>query len=236
MITPPKSLLKYENPVLIRTTDTSKDPSSIVPPSRFPDGASTSTSLDILNAILPPREWMQDNQLWVQHVSSAPCTRMEVVQLEEHLYRQLRQRQAKEVGICPIRRELYSQCFDELIRQVTTSCAERGLLLRKVQIEINSTLDTYQTLHESSIAYAIRKAFQAVENKAEVEQRNAELLNRLQDLQNQLKMNKARCDEIEREAKEEAENDKEVFMAEINDIMEIRKNLKAKLEETFVQK
>ena len=41
----------------------------------------------------------------------------------------LQQRQARETGICPVRRELYSQCFDELIRQVTINCAERGLLL-----------------------------------------------------------------------------------------------------------
>ena len=31
----------------------------------------------------------------------------------------LTQRQARESGICPVREDLYSQCFDELIRQVT---------------------------------------------------------------------------------------------------------------------
>ena len=41
----------------------------------------------------------------------------------------LQQRQARETGICPVRRELYSQTFDELIRQITIECAERGLLL-----------------------------------------------------------------------------------------------------------
>ena len=37
----------------------------------------------------------------------------------EHNFRRLQARQARETGICPIREELYSQCFDELIRQVT---------------------------------------------------------------------------------------------------------------------
>ena len=32
----------------------------------------------------------------------------------------------RESGICPIREELHSQCFDEIIRQVTIDCPERG--------------------------------------------------------------------------------------------------------------
>lgn len=36
--------------------------------------------------------------------------------------------QARETGICPVREELYAQCFDELIRQV------KALGFSKVQI------------------------------------------------------------------------------------------------------
>jgi len=70
----------------------------------------------------------------------------------------LQQRQARETGICPVRRELYSQCFgrcccsyavrdcvpiyiDELIRQVTINCAERGLLLLRYMIKLYSHSD-----------------------------------------------------------------------------------------------
>lgn len=59
------------------------------------------------------REWVEDTQLWIQQVSSAPSTRMDVVHLQEQLDRKLQQRQARETGICPVRRELYSQCFGE---------------------------------------------------------------------------------------------------------------------------
>jgi hypothetical protein len=41
------------------------------------------------------------------------------------------------IGICPVREELYSQCFDELIRQITINCAERGLLLLRVRDEVH---------------------------------------------------------------------------------------------------
>ena len=36
----------------------------------------------------------------------------------QQLDKKLLQRQARETGICPIRRELYKQTFDEIIRQV----------------------------------------------------------------------------------------------------------------------
>lgn len=63
--------------------------------------------------LLPCREWVEENQLWVQQVSSTPSTRMDVVHLQEQLDLKLQQRQARETGICPVRRELYSQCFGE---------------------------------------------------------------------------------------------------------------------------
>ena len=66
---------------------------------------------DILNSILPPREWQSSGQLWVQQVSSTPATRVEVVKLQEQLDTKLQQRQARETGICPVRREMYSQTF-----------------------------------------------------------------------------------------------------------------------------
>ena len=51
-------------------------------------------------------------------VSSTPATRPDVVNLQKNLDKALQARQARETGICPIREELYSQCFDELIREV----------------------------------------------------------------------------------------------------------------------
>ena len=53
---------------------------------------------------------------------------------------------------------MYSQAFDEIIRQVTINCAERGFLLVRVRDEIKMTIQAYQTLYESSIAYGMRKA------------------------------------------------------------------------------
>lgn len=104
-------------------------------------------------------------------MSSTPATRLDVVNLQEELDRRLQQRQARETGICPVRRELYSQVFDELIRQVTINCTERGLLLLRVRDEIRMTIAAYQTLYESSVAFGMRKALQAEQGRAELDKK-----------------------------------------------------------------
>ena len=96
MIPPNPSLVKYENPVLV-STSTKKGKASKqkgkLPPVDSKQ-APTQTE-DILNSILPPREWTEDGQLWVQYVSSTPATRLDVINLQEALDQRLQQRQAR---------------------------------------------------------------------------------------------------------------------------------------------
>lgn len=66
---------------------------------------------------------------------------------------------------------IFSVFKDELIRQVTINCAERGLLLLRVRDEIQMTIAAYQTLYESSVAFGMRKALQAEQGKADMEKR-----------------------------------------------------------------
>jgi len=140
MIPPHNSLVKYDNPILVNTTREKASSKKGDKKSKQLPPVEHKTQLtqteDILNSILPPREWTEDGQLWVQYVFSTPATRLDVITLQESLDQKLQQRQARETGICPIREELYAQCFDELIRQVTINCAERGLLLLRVRDEI----------------------------------------------------------------------------------------------------
>ena len=105
------------------------------------------SSEDILNAILPPREWVESGKHYIQYVSHQPASRVDVARLREMLDQKLMERQARESGICPVREELFSQCFDEIIRQVTLSEPERGLLLLRVRDEIKMTIAAYQTLY-----------------------------------------------------------------------------------------
>lgn len=75
------------------------------------------------------REWTDDGKLWVQYVSSTPATRLDVTNLQEQLDQKLQQRQARETGICPVREELYSQCFGMstavgMVKEATTRFAQ----------------------------------------------------------------------------------------------------------------
>jgi hypothetical protein len=70
--------------------------------------------VDVLNAILPPREYLDEHQRRLQQaVSSAPSSRDQVITLQMKLDERLQERQARENGICPVREELYSQGFGE---------------------------------------------------------------------------------------------------------------------------
>merc|ERR1712195_131666 len=73
----------------------------------------------------------------------------------------LQERQAREYDICPVREELYSQTFNELIRQITIESPERGLLLLRVRDEVRMTIAAYQTLYASSITFGMRKTLRS---------------------------------------------------------------------------
>merc|ERR1712224_4042 len=187
------------------------------------DSKAPTQTEDILNSILPPREWTEDGQLWIQYVSSTPATRLDVVNLQEQLDLKLQQRQARETGICPVREELYAQCFDELIRQITINCAERGLLLLRVRDELRMTVAAYQGLYESSIAYGMRKALMAEQRKAEMQAKIKRLETGKRDLERQVLDLESRCEAIEkreqerRVADESAHAEKVEFLKKTNE-------------------
>ncbi len=122
----------------------------------------------ILNAILPPREWTYDLRHFIQYVSHTSASREDVADLQKRLDDRLVSRQARESGICRVREELHSQCFDEIIRQVTIDCPERGLLLMRVRDELKMTITAYQTLYKSAVSFGTKKQIQALHGKDEL--------------------------------------------------------------------
>ena len=137
---------------------------------------------DALNAIFPPKIWDENGKRYIQYVSQEPATREKARDLFKALDEKIKERQAREKGICAVREELYSQCFDEIIRQVTIECPERGLLLVKVRDETRMTIASYQTLYESAILFGIRKQLQTEAGKEELKNRLLDLENKKKDL------------------------------------------------------
>lgn len=196
-------------------------------------------------------------------MSSTPATRLDVINVQEHLDRKLQERQARETGICPVREELYAQCFgepslparslglaaacaaryalpgdgaacnlssrfsqvrsscspllaDELIRQVTVNCAERGLLLLRVRDEMRMTIAAYQTLYESSVAFGMRKALQAEQGKSDMQLKIKTLESDKRDLERQVAELKAKCDTIEKKEAERRAIDEKKHLEEVS--------------------
>eukprot|EP00095_Tigriopus_kingsejongensis_P007949 maker-scaffold756_size101639-snap-gene-0.19 protein:Tk07949 transcript:maker-scaffold756_size101639-snap-gene-0.19-mRNA-1 annotation:"---NA---" len=267
------SLVRYNNPVLIDKKD---DPFvSSATGARPKSGAHLPTDAtlsegselgrpktetdEILDSILPPREWDEEGQLWRQSVSATPATRLDVINLQEQLDQKLQQRQARETGICQVRRELYAQCFDELIRQCTINCTERGLLLLRVRDELRMTLHAYQTLYESSIAFGIRKALQAeqvpaddpgrpgpayerfidpsiFQGKTDMESTITRLEEEKANLEKEVSDLKRGCEMIEKRAGEQKIADEKNHGEEINFLKRTNQQLKAQLEGIISQK
>ena len=125
-----------------------------------------------------------------------------------------------------MREELYSQCFDEIIRQVTIECPERGLLLLRVRDEIKMTIASYQTLYESAILFGIRKQLQAEagkeelkKKKQELEARKKKLTDKKLQLENKLKAFDKQI--AERNEIENAKREEEItFLKQQNDNLE----------------
>lgn len=151
----------------------------------LPSIESNPSEKDTLNAMFPPKIFEENTKKYIQYVSTEKATRDQARDLFKALDAKIRERQAREKGICPVREELYSQCFDEIIRQVTIECPERGILLLKVRDEIKMTIASYQTLYDSAILFGIRKQIQAESGKEEIKKRIEELERTKQELTNE---------------------------------------------------
>ena len=110
-----------------------------------------------LDTILPPKESTDEGKIYMQFVSTTEADKDTVIKLASELENQMKVRNAKETGIDNNREELYSECFDELIRQITVNSLQRGELLNHVKDQMKETINYYQKLYESSMSFSLRK-------------------------------------------------------------------------------
>jgi len=229
------SLVKYDIPFLISSTSTNKktlkdleeneENAAIYLRNIINKGDGEDTEgfefsvKDALNKILPPKKITDNEQIWVQYVTCTPCGKADVINLQEELDRRLQTEQARETGICPIREKLYVECFDELIRQVTINCLERGILLMRIKKELIMTVESYQNLYESALAYGIRVLLLAEEDKKKLEEEIIEQENECNELENEI-------EEIEYALEEHKERD-------VKDREEAKKRHKLEMEENL---
>jgi dynein light intermediate chain len=190
---PKETLLKYDVPIVAGSAGTKKPKTTTTMEGPDP------LTRDVLNSILPPREFKQDDGSdMIQYVSTTPATRKDVLKLQQELDLMLQARKARTTGICPVRSDLYGQCFDEVIRQVTIDCSARGLLLVRVRDELRTTIAAYQALYESAITWGLKKATQVEQGKDLVEAENFKLKDEKRQLELQAAELQAKIEAFEK--------------------------------------
>lgn len=141
---------------------------------------------DVLNSLVPPIPVSEQTPDLFKQVSSRAATREDVISLQQHLDDRLELRQARENGICPVREQLYAQTLDELIRQMTIMCPERGLLTVRTRDESRMTIAAYQTLYQTSLSFGMRKSLQAENALREYKKKVADLKAKREEVQSQV--------------------------------------------------
>ncbi|KFZ62963.1 Axonemal dynein light intermediate polypeptide 1, partial [Podiceps cristatus] len=131
--------------------------------------------------------------------------------------------------IATLTRRLHPFFTDELIRETTINCAERGLLLLRVRDEIRMTIAAYQTLYESSVAFGMRKALQAEQGKSDMEKR-VKLEEEKRELERQVSEQKAKCEAIEKRENERRQIEEKKHSEEVQFLKRTHQQLKAQLE------
>lgn len=183
----PETLVHFEDPVILdelpphydNTSDDQRMANFIHPAilaqSRVVSEKPVITTTDkILPAVLPPRvvrfydSKAQRERLLVQPVSKVQCSRPHLSELKEVIDYKLVDARARMSGVCPVRRAIFSMLADELLRQITIDCPERGLLLRKIRDEVDMSIDAYQSLFDASHAYGQHALHEATRGRAEM--------------------------------------------------------------------
>jgi dynein light intermediate chain len=101
--------------------------------------------------------------------STIPSTQDDLKQLEDRFQMMLYKEFALESGVCPKRRQIYDDLFNELIRITKVHCSERGLLLERIRDEYKQWMNTYEELYSSSMGYSIRQYLYKSEEKKNFE-------------------------------------------------------------------
>ena len=225
----PDSLVKYGTAILMSTSIAGKK----VQPKKgkaLAPLAVVQRNEDFLNSILPPIDYVEQGQLWVRYVSPTPATKTDVINLQDDLDKRLQARGARATGICPIREELYAQCFDEVIRQITINCAERGFLLVRARDELRMTINAYQKLYESSIAYGMRKALMSEQRKNQMQTEIKTLEDTCERLTREIKKMEEQVEEMQKKDEEDRAQDQKTHDEKVKYLNDLNTECKNELE------
>lgn len=104
------------------------------------------------------------------HLRQPPTSspRLDAILLQDQLKREMRERQARYTGICPVRERIYAAVFDELVAAIGRDSPKTGSLLRRVFGEARLSIDAYRSVFGHSTLFGDRKLSQSKLTKGDL--------------------------------------------------------------------
>ena len=175
---------------ILQLEDGQPDPSPIAPEtlSRILTGTYNQPIKieELIPLLLPPSAVnpYSDPDLADKIPSVKPPVKEDIDRIAKRLEDLIQQRKCKSQGIYEIRNEIYLETLNEMIRQISIDCPERGILLALIRNEITKSISNYKRLFNNSQAFAVRRELSAEEGVEELTKRKQELERRLTELKN----------------------------------------------------
>jgi dynein light intermediate chain len=139
-----------------------------------------------LDTILPPKKIHENGLIFYHFVSCNSAIVNDIIKLHKNLLIKMKIRKAKESRFCPIREELYNECFEEIIRQIIINCLQRGDLLNRIKLEMNYEINYYRQLYESLIDFSLRKVLQEKKKEKMLEIKREKLKKEIENLESEI--------------------------------------------------
>ncbi|CAF1301725.1 unnamed protein product [Adineta steineri] len=147
----------------------------------------------------------QDDDIFIP--STIPSTNDDVKQLEERFTKLLYNENALETGLCPTRRRIYDDLFNELIRITKVHCLERGVLLERIKNEHTQWMNTYEELYSSSMGYGMRQYLYRMEEEKKLESNINVLENECQKLRDELEKESVKFQDLSEQVNQKRLNE-----------------------------
>lgn len=142
---------------------------------------------EILPIVLPSKKINPYNtpSLQKKKISSKKPKNEQIMSIAKKLQTLIKIRKSKLKGVCEIRNEIYLETLNELIRQITIDCPQRGIFLANIRDEIEYTLKSFEDLYDNSIGFGTRREIKADENFCELKKKREDLREEIDLLKNE---------------------------------------------------
>ena len=150
--------------------------------------------------------------------------------LRESLDHSLKDRNLSETGLCPERHELYKDCFDDMIIDITNVDSEQGALLSRIRDELNTTSDCYKKLYESSVSFGLNKAIAARAQNEKLHSKIEQVLDEKRNLLDENQYLKRKLNAVKKDEDNKREREMNRYQLELRRLKNRNEQIKRGLE------